>query len=271
MNLGTLTAAIIRILRPLVRIMLRNGMSFAAFCNIAKWVYVDTAAREFGLNGRTSSTSRISVITGLSRKEVKRVRDEAHPQDNSLSDRYSRAARVIAAWRREGDYTDESGNPLILALTGEEPSFAGLVRKFSGDMPFRAVLDELTRAGTAEKTMENGIRLINRSYIPGQDDEMCLHILGTDTAHLVSTIDHNMKAGPSSRFFQRKVSYDNLPGEILPVFHELAGHSSQRLLEDLDKWLSNYDRDLLPETKGGGGHLAGIGIYYFEEPVDEKV
>ncbi len=269
-NQKTLTAAVIRILRPLVRILLRNGMTFAAFSDIAKWVYVDTAAREFGLNDRKQSISRISVITGLSRKEVKRVREEASPQDTSSADRYNRAARVIAAWRRERDYIDEDSNPLILPITGDGPSFAGLVRRYSGDMPFRAVLDELTRSGTVEKTEKNAVRLVSRFYVPGQDDEMRLHILGTDTAHLISTIDHNM-TNPCPRFFQRKVSYDNLPGEILPVFHELAAQSAQKLLEDLDQWLSFYDRDIRPETRGEGRHLAGLGIYYFEAPVDEKV
>ena len=262
-----LTSALIKILRPLVRILLRNGMSYITFSNIAKRVYVDTAFEEFGLDGRKQSGSRISVLTGLSRKEVKRVRETPHPSDMEAAEQYNRAARVIAAWRRVRSYTDEEGNPIELAISGTSPSFSELVRKFSGDLPFRAVLDELILSGNVVKTEDNHVRLVTRSYIPGNIDSAKLHILGTDVAHLEATIDHNLTSDMSDRFFQRKVSYDNLPREVLPVFHNMASESAQALLEDLDKWLAHHDRDNNPEIQGEGRYRSGIGIYYFEEPV----
>jgi hypothetical protein len=99
---------------------------------------------------------------------------------------------------------------------------------------------------------------------------MKVHILGTDVSNLISTIGHNLSADESQRFFQRKVSYDNLPREILPVFHSMAALSSQKLLEDLDKFLAANDRDTNPEVKGSGRHNAGLGIYYFEKPHDPE-
>ena len=74
-----LVAAVLRLLRPLARILLRNGVSFSTFSDLAKWTYVDVAAREFGIEGRKQSTSRVSVITGLSRREVMRVRNLPRP------------------------------------------------------------------------------------------------------------------------------------------------------------------------------------------------
>src|SRR5210317_1018540 len=103
-SLKTLNAAIIRILQPLVRILLRNGVSFGTFSDIAKWVYVDTAANEFGIANRKQTISRISVITGLSRKEVKRVKEKTRPADTAIAEQYNRAARVITAWRRVRPY-----------------------------------------------------------------------------------------------------------------------------------------------------------------------
>jgi hypothetical protein len=268
--LKTLTAALIKILQPITRILLRNGMSFITFNNIAKWIFVDTAAREFGISGRKQSISRISVITGLSRKEVKRVMEKAPPEETAFGEQYNRAARVIAAWRRERDYTDPDGNPRVLSAHGQGHTFAELVRKFSGDLPYRAVLDELVSAGTVERVEEDSVKLLNRSYVPGDDENMKLHILGTDVGHLASTIDHNLKADPSGRFFQRKVSYDNLPKEVLPVFHELAAKAAQKLLEDLDRWLADHDRDTHPDVDGTGRYGSGLGVYYFEEPVNEE-
>ena len=90
-----LSAATLRILRPLVRVLLRNGISYKTFADLAKWVYVDVATRDFGLPGRKQSVSRVSVITGLSRKEVSRVQDLPRPDDAAEEERYNRAARVI--------------------------------------------------------------------------------------------------------------------------------------------------------------------------------
>jgi hypothetical protein len=265
-----LIMSIIRILQPLVRILLRSGISFGTFSDIAKWVYVDTASREFGLKSRKQSISRVSVLTGLSRKEVKRVSELPRPSDKEFAERYNRAVRVIAAWRRETDFSDGRGIPLPLSLTGEGRTFAELVRRFSGDLPFRAVMDELLNAGIVQRTDDDRIYLLSRSYVPVKDTGAQFHILGTDVGNLISTIDHNLQADPSHRFFQRKVSYDNLPREVLSDFHQLAAESAQKLLENLDEWLSARDRDTNPEAKGTSRYHAGLGIYYFEKPFDHE-
>ena len=268
--LKTLTVAVIGILQPLVRILLRNGVSFGTFSDIAKWVYVDTAANEFGIANRKQTISRVSVITGLSRKEVKRVKEKARPADTAIAEQYNRAARVITAWRREHPYADQKGNPLDLPIAGDGPTFAGLVRQFSGDLPYRAVLDELANAGAVKITEDDHVRLLSDSYLSGNDDKMNLHILGTDTGSLIETIDHNLQADELQRFFQRKVQYDNLPEEALPVFKTMAAESAHSFLEDLDRWLARNDRDTNPKRPGTGRHCAGLGIYYFQKPYNDK-
>lgn len=265
-----LILSIIRIMKPLARILLRNGISFGTFSDLAKWVYVQTATEEFGLGNRKQSISRVSVLTGLSRKEVKRVKEMRRPSDADVAEQYNRAVRVIAAWRRERDFSDGHGNPLILPLTGHGSSFAELVRRFSGDLPFRAIMDELVNTGVVEKTEDNHVRLRDRSYVPREDNGMRYHILGTDVGNLIATIDHNLQANESNRLFQRKVSYDNLPQEALAVFHEMAAESAQKLLEKLDEWLAANDRDTNPDIEGTGRHCAGLGIYYFERQFEQE-
>jgi hypothetical protein len=268
--LKTLTKAIVSILKPLVRILLRHNVSFRTFSDIAKSVYVEIATKEFGLAGRKQSISRVSILTGLSRKEVKRVKEMPRPTDTDLAERYNRAVRVIAAWRREGDFTDSEGNPRVLPLSGEGRTFAELVRQYSGDLPFRAVLDELVNADVVETTDDGRVRLLARSYVPGEEDGVKLHILGTDVGHLIGTIDHNLQASVPERLFQRKVSYDNLPLEALPVFREMAATSAQALLEELDNWLAENDRDANPKVGGTGRYDAGLGVYYFQNRYKEN-
>ncbi|HZD54752.1 MAG TPA: DUF6502 family protein, partial [Candidatus Aquicultoraceae bacterium] len=204
-----------------------------------------------------------SILTGLSRKEVLRVSRLPGGDDLGASQRYNRAARVISGWVRDRTFTDASGSPAELALEDEHAGFGALVRRYSGDSPPRAVLDELLRVGAVTLAPEGKIRLVERSYIPTKGEIEKIGILGTDVADLISTIDHNILQ-PESPFYQRKVCYDNLPAEALPELKALAGGQSQELLESLDRWLSGRDRDFDPRVGGTGRKRAGIGIYYFE-------
>ena len=265
-----LFAAVLRLLRPLIRILLRNGVSHHTFADLSKWVYIDVANKEFGITGRKQTTSRVSVITGLTRKEVSRVRKLSRPDDRDSAERYNRAARVIAAWRRESDYLDARGKPAALQVTGSGVTFSALVKRFSGDMPARATLDELIRVGAIERLKDGRVRLITSSYVPQSSNADKLHILGTDVQHLISTIDHNLKPDTMGPLFQRKVAYDNLPDNVLPKFRKLSAKKAQALLENLDQWLAQRDRDVTPTVKGSGRNKAGLGIYYFEEPYSDE-
>jgi hypothetical protein len=261
-----LAAAVARILRPLVRILLRNGVSYGTFADIAKSQFVEVARKEFGIQGRKQSVSRVAVITGLTRKEVQRRARLRQPEDPESADRYNRAARVIGGWRRDGQFLDRRGKPAILAISGDGGTFQELVRRYSGDVPHRAVLDELLAEGSAQRLEGDRVKLIDRAYLPRTDEAMKLHILGTDTAFLVDTIEHNLKGEPQVPRFQRKVLYDNLPDEALPEFQRLSSRAAQSLLEKLDRWLSQHDRDTGSDVAGSGRNLAGLGIYYFEKP-----
>jgi hypothetical protein len=226
-----LSRAVQRLLRPLVRILLRNGVSYGTFADLARWVYVDVATREFAIGGRKQSTSRVAVVTGLTRKEVHRLRQPSMPGDREIAERYNRAARVIAGWRREREFLDDAGRPAALPVGGESGSFTSLVRRFSGDMPVRAVLDELRRVGAITELDDGRIELVTRAYVPKTSETDKLHILGTDAAHLIATIDHNLRSDSPEPLFQRKVAYDNVPDHVLPDFRRLSAEKAQLLLE----------------------------------------
>jgi hypothetical protein len=258
-------AAILRVLRPLIRLLLRHGVPFGTFSDLAKRVYVEVVLEEFGIPGRKQTHSRVSILTGLSRKEVLRVTRMERPDDTETSDRYNRAARVIGGWVRDERFQDGSGNPAPLPVEGEGATFSGLVKEYSGDVPHRAILDELLRVGAAERTENGNVRLLARGYIPFAGDEEKLEILGTDVSLLIGTIDHNLQAEPGKAFFQRKTMFDNLPDEAVEELRsELAAHA-ERFLEQADRRLSARDRDVHPETPGTGRRRAGIGIYWFED------
>src|SRR5512143_1750355 len=172
------SAAVTTLLRPLVRLLLRNGIPYRTFSDIAKRVYVDVATEEFGIPGRKQSKSRVSILTGLSRKEVLRVRLLPATDDLGAGARYNRDERVIAGWVRDRRYRDGSGNPGELPFEEGAASFRDLVKTYSGDAPARAVLDELLRVGTVQRTPGGKIRLLERSYVPKTGDVDKIGILG---------------------------------------------------------------------------------------------
>ena len=89
---------------------MRNCISYGTFADMAKWIFVDVATKEFVIKDRKQSTSRVSVITGLSRREVMRVRKLPKPDITESIEKHNRAARVIAAWRRENEFLNAEGN-----------------------------------------------------------------------------------------------------------------------------------------------------------------
>ncbi|THJ25399.1 MAG: hypothetical protein CAF45_000885 [Nitrospira sp. CG24E] len=267
-HLHALSAATLRLLRPLVRILLRNNVSHRTFAELAKLVYVEVANAEFGIAGKKQTISRIAILSGLTRKEVQRLWAQPPDIESATEEEYHRASRVITGWVRDPDFGDGKGHPHPLRMEGKRTSFSELVKRYSGDIPVRAMLDELLRVGAVKQLKDERICLLARGYIPQKGSVEKLQVLGTDTADLISTIDHNLYQRPSKPRFQRKVMYDNVPVEAAKEFHILASAQGQELLEAIDRWLAHRDRDVNPASKGTGRVRVGLGIYHFEEQLD---
>lgn len=262
-------AAVARLLKPLVRLMLRNGVSYGVFADIAKRVYVEVAMQEFAIPGRKPTISRASVITGLTRKEVQRVSQLPPATDSAVQDRYNRAVRVLSGWSRDPAYLDAAGQPRPLPLEGATGSFTALVRRYSGDAPVRAVLDELERVGAVERTGADTVRLVEPAYVPAGEAEDKLAILGSDVSDLIATIDHNLVHAAQDSRLQLRVAYDNLPREALEQVRRLSSEQGFALLQGLDRELARHDRDANPAVQGSGRMRAGVSVFYFEDEVPD--
>ncbi|MBI4688401.1 MAG: hypothetical protein HY756_11630 [Nitrospirae bacterium] len=238
-------------------------MPYGAFCDLAKWVYVDIATRDFTIPRRKQTISRVAILTGLSRKEVKRLNELESPENIGAAERYNRAVRVISGWRKDPLFLDSDGNPKELSIEGREDSFSALVKVHSGDIPHRAVLDEMLNTGVVE-VKAGKTRLLTRGYMVRKGEAEKLNILGTDVSELISTIKHNIECDPPEVFLQRKTSYDNIPEEAIHELRGLLSKMGTEFIEQADKVISRYDKDTSPAIKGVGQRKAGIGVFYFE-------
>ena len=269
---AALSQAIVTLLKPLVRLVLKRGMAFGQFSELVKRAYVEVAQEDFAVPGRRLTISRIAVLTGLTRKEAKRVL-ESDPGDSSTGSRrrINRAARVVSAWASDPAYFDGRGSPGSLAFDEEDggASFSTLVREHGADVTPRAVLDELLRVGAVEHLKDGRIRLIERAYIPQADESEKLVILGSDVADLIASIEHNLEPEAGRPFFQRKVAYDNLPRAYLEQLQGRVRERAQQLLEELNDEMAEHDLDVSPDEGTAGGSRAMVGIYYYQKANEE--
>jgi hypothetical protein len=272
-----------RLLSPLVRILIRHGVTAPEAAELMRRVFVDAAGSdEFQLPGRKLSDTRVAILTGLSRKEVHRLRNDPDGFGGGTS--LSRVGRVIAGWNQDPDFTGPYGIPLAIPFEDDPridaPSFAELVRRHSGDMAPRAMLDELLRVGLAEIDDDGLIRNTGRTYIPSQLEPAAIDRLGRVLARLAETLDLNNRVGdefPQLGRFERHVETDmGLTEEQYQQFTVYLRLKSQQLLETLDNWLATQEgrvtgprREIRPKKK----LITGVGVYHFldqEQSLDDE-
>jgi len=266
-----------RLLHPLVRILIRNGFSAPETQEILRQVFVDAATSgEFDVPDRDPSNTRVAILTGLSRREVGRLRSEIRkePRDTNLT----RVGRLIAGWNQDPDFTGPYGLPLALAFEADSdrsaPSFRELVRRHCGDMPAEEMLQELLRTGLAKREESGLIRNTGRTYIPSQMDPAAVERLGKVVARLADTLEFNNRSGSTGQTrFERDVVTDvGLTADQYKQFDRYVREKCQELLETIDNWLANQEGriDEYKSTDHTPRPLlhTGIGVYHF---LDQKL
>ena len=159
-----LRSALSLMFKPLIRLLIAQGVTHAEFSDTAKEVYVETAVRHFEADGRINK-SRIAILTGLTRKEVKNVIDRALATDNKERT-YSRPARVLTGWYSDPAFQGPYGIPLELPYESketEDQSFVELVRRYSGDMAPRQMLNQLVESGSVVE-VDGRYKAVSRTY-----------------------------------------------------------------------------------------------------------
>lgn len=255
-----------QILKSLLRILYRKGVAFGEFNQLVKQVYVEVCEEALQQVGERPTTSRIAITSGLTRKEVARLRQD-NTAESGATHSYNRGIRVLTGWLQDPEFQDAHGQPALLAQQGEGSSFATLVSRYSGDMPYRAMLQEMERLGVVKIHTDKQVELISAGYIPQADEGEKLAILGTDVAELIATIDYNLQGiDTQSARFQRKVSYDSLPPEALPAFQRMVEQDGMQLLLKWNDYLAAAEQHA-QHTDKTALRRAGVGIYYFEDAV----
>lgn len=255
---------LIRMFKPLVKILLRHHVPYKAAADALRYAYVDVAMNEFGIDGK-STKSRAAVITGLSRIEVDAQLKQGADVDLSAGVlRHHRAARVLTGWATDPDYRDADGRPAAVALNGSGLSLTALTERYAGGTTVKAVLDELLRVAAVARLEDGRYGLLKPSFVPEGDETQLqrLEILGMSGHDLLSTIDHNLTPGQADLRFQRFVEQTELPLRHVAAARQLIRAEGIALTEKVNAALAALARDRLDEEPLCD--RIGIGLYYYQ-------
>jgi len=216
--------------------------------------------------GQRATVSGVSALTGLTRKETRRLADLDVASGSDTEQRYNRAIRVVSGWLADARFLTSQGEPAVLPVEGAN-SFAALVHDYSGDIPTTAMLRILQASDTVAQTAE-GIQLLARAYLPSSTPTHRIDILGRDTAELLYSIGHNIATSDEQReqrVYQRKVSNPAVRADALPAFREFSNRKSQELLETYHRWLSAHEIPAGSDGSTEHPHYVAVGIHYFDD------
>ena len=254
-------------LRPLVTRLLENGVPYGRLEARLRALFVDVAERDLAIPGRRQTDSRIALLTGVNRKEVRRLRggQGAAPPPASFS--RNQAAALISRWMADRRATDRHGRPRAIPYQATRgPSFVELARAVTVDLPPRALLDELLRTGAVELRRNDLVALRTTAYVPTRGRPEKLAMLAEDPAELIETMLRNVLGDEGEPLLQRKTFYDNLGADGVARVRREMRREGERFLRRVDGLLAKHDRDRNPRAAGGERRYAGLGVYYFEAP-----
>lgn len=270
-----LVQAVQRLLRPLVRLLLAFGVNYPAFVNLIKGVFVDVAARDFPDDGKPISDSQVSVLSGVHRREVKRLRDEMM-QHRAPPLAVSLGGQIVARWCADPRCLDNQRRPAPLprlASKGGDVSFEKLVEGVSKDIRSRAVLDEWLRLGVARLDEQDRVHLLESAFIPVQGFDEKAFYFGKGMHDHMAASTHNM-LGIAPPLLDRVAYYDALTPESAAKLRELARGLALGALQEINRQALELQ---LQDAKREGAHAqVTFGTYFYTagasvpEPTNES-
>ena len=255
-----------RLLRPLIRLMIHAGFTFPALSELIRELYVAVANEEFPLQGKAQTDSRVSLLTGVHRKEVSRLREAKIPV-SEVSSAASRTSLVIARWSGGAPYLDANGRPRALARLDDgsgAPSFEGLVESVTRDVRPRAVLDDWLDRGIVRIEPPGLVTLQEAAYLPKAGDDDQLYYFGRNLHDHIAAASANV-AGETPPFFERAVHYDGLTRETAEALRERADKAAMDILVGVNK-----DAQRMVAGQPEGPWRWSLGVYVFREKSEPK-
>lgn len=242
-------AAVKMALRPVMRLCLRRSIKLMEIFELAKQVLVEIAQEELARSGSDSSVSKISVMSGVHRRDVTRL---LHPKNEAVRPE-SVVSKVIGQWQNDKRFIDKNGAPRVLKTKGVKSDLFKLVRSVSSDLAPYTILFELERLGLVE--CQNGsARLVRRLHLAKDDLSAGYAMFGEDLRDLGEAIDRNLHSGKpdsaESKNLHLKTEFSAIPRDKIPEISRWLLVAGSKFHHRVERYLAKFDRDITNQKAG---------------------
>jgi hypothetical protein len=257
-----------RLLRPLVRLLIQGGVTYPVLADVLRSLFVEVAVSDLLKNPRAQTDSRISLLTGVHRKEIRRWRSETR-EPEAVPPVITRTSQIIARWLHTDEYVDTEGRlrPLPRLPRPEGgPSFESLVQSVTSDVRPRAVLDDWLNHGIVTLDATDCVVLNTAAFVPRPGSAEQLFYFGRNLHDHLSAAAANVTSSGPAPFVERAAHYDNLTPETMARLEAMGREAAQQLLTEFHRQaldlLDANDRELerAPETPR---RRFNLGVYLF--------
>lgn len=263
--------ALLIALRPLARVLLRAGIGHREFNEVSKAAFVDVATKDYGLRGRPTNISRVAVMTGLTRKEVRRIRDKNESGENIGGTRGTPMGVLLHQWYTEPDFLNPDGTPLDLPFDGSNNSFSELVRRFGGDIPPGAMRTELVRIGVVEELINGRLRPLKRNVSKNEmHDRLIDGLTVVIYPALVALANNTDNESSSPTWVMRTASTSRVRENDVPRVRRIGSDRLTDFVESIDDLFVAYETLHDDDLTESSDKSVGVGVFYFEEKKSES-
>lgn len=255
------------LMRPIVRFALRRSLSFQDFLRVAKASFVEVAEQEIKRSTAIVNVSRISVMTGLHRKDVTQIFREHQPVTHLSQSIF---ARVLGQWEQDKRFTTQDGLPKMLSFQGEKSDFFKLVSSVSKHINPFTVLFELERIGAVKKTPE-GLKFMRPTAGVSADEHKVHDLVSRDIDSLINAMTENLYGSDDTGNLHMRTEYDNVFRVDIPEIRTWFIQQGKELHRRAREYLSAFDKDLNPDLKsrGSAGAKVVFSSFSFTTPPSE--
>jgi len=245
--------------------LLRNGVTWKEAAEVCKQTFVEVAREDYGVHGRPTNASRVAILTGLSRREVKRVADTLSEAELPELERMNRATRLLGGWHTDADFTAADGTPALLQFNAGEYSFSTLCRRYAPDIPSTAMLKELQRVGAIAEQSDGALSPTMRYYMPDSQDPDAVLRTGSVLEDIGSTAAYNLdRDAQAPTRFEGRASNANIRASAVREFRAWLETEAQAFLERADEWLARHEKN--PANKRPERSIRlGLGVYQIQD------
>ena len=260
-------AACGQLLVPLARVLITLGISAPEFTSACKQAFVRAAVARLARSTRRLNRSRIAIVTGLTRAEVTKLLKSRSVTARTLQSHLHRARRVMNGWRVDPEFTSRKGRPRALTFRGRHRSFEMLVKRYSGDIPPRAMLDELLAMSVVRKQKNGRIQPKMRRNTPTMSVRE-LALFGKQGHALLDTLCRNLQ-DPNNQMFVGTVTGEQIDPEVLALLLQRIQKQGLEFLSRIDDQFKHPPR-FRKARKPAGSSALGVTVFTYRDPVSGR-